>query len=1038
MSNKTINVRTSKDTIEEFDENKIKETLLRETGATEKEALEIANDVKKILKKIDIKYLTSPIIREITNATLLENGFEEIRNKHTRLGSTPYDIETLISNGNKDNANMSQNPETIHKYVADESMKQHALLNLMPKRLADNHLIGNYHQHDLEFFAARGLNCCQHDLRLFIRFGLKVDGTGDHTSIAAPPTHMETVMNHSGEILLAAQQNMSGGQAFSLWNVFVAPFAKGLPYERIKQCVEMFIFNLNMAYAARGGQVPFTSVGLEFTVPDFLKDETAYGPGGKAVGVYGDYEEEVRMIQRAFTEVLLDGDANGKPHLFPNTIYYLREECLKPEFEDDIDMVHYLSAKFGTAYYINMLPKYQGTHANYMGAVSSDTPLIYKKNGKVTIGKAEDFEELCTDIDGNLKTYYRRMDEIEDNYEFLTYNPDGSKAWKPVKTVMKKEPSELYRIKTKNGKVLKITGNHKIPVLRENRLVEVRSEDLKVGDLLYEYVESEFINHYVETDVTLTYELLGIFLADGYIKHEGNNKHKKNSQQVEFHFNKESKIIYLSELLDKLQLKYNNTENKDGTHTITVHVGNGALRDMFVGCYDGHNKIFPSSLFNTTTIEGYSDLFKRNISCVVKGMLFDGSKTEREQVFYSSNENIALSFMYSLSLLGIRYAFSTDKRNDWNMCYRICFDWNNKGYQPTKSIIKSIELIENKEPVYDFEIKDNHNYVAGWGFLHIENCRTRLSDNWTGDWETDTLRCGNLAYVTINLPRLAYRSKSEDEFFDLLDEQLENAKEILLIRRERAMKCLNEYKILPFLTQQFDGEPYYRVENSTLSFGFCGLNEMLLSMTGGGVANPESNKLGHKVIDFINDKTVELKSETPYRWSIIQTPAESTAYRFATMDSKMYPNKVICNGEEGSYYYTNSNHLPVDTDLSLPEKIKIESEYHPKTQGGHIFHAFMGESYSDPDSLRSLTNKICRNSDIGFWAYSSALSYCNKCGTLMKGLQEQCTHCGETHEVEWYDRITGYVQQVGHSNSASSGWNAGKKQELIDRRRFEQ
>jgi len=684
INTRTIKVRTNKDTIEQFDKNKITETLTRETQTTPKLAKKIATDIENILQNIDLNYVTSPMIRELTNAKLMENGLESLRRKHTRMGMTSYDIENLINNGNRDNANMMQNPETIHKYVADESLKQYTLLNILPHNLADAHLNGDLHIHDLDYFASRPLNCLQHDLRLFIKYGLKVDGTGDHTSIARPPTHMETVMNHSGEILLAAQQNMSGGQAFSLWNVFVAPFAHGLPYEQIEQCVEMFIYNLNMAYAARGGQVPFTSVGLEFTVPDFLKNETAYGPGGKACGVYGDYEKEVRLIQRAFTEVLLKGDANGKPHLFPNTIYYLREECLKPEFEEDIDRVHYLSAKFGTAYYINMLPEYMGKHANYMG------------------------------------------------------------------------------------------------------------------------------------------------------------------------------------------------------------------------------------------------------------------------------------------------------------------------------------------------------------------CRTRLSDNWTGDWETDTLRCGNLAYVTLNLPRLAYRAKDETQLFDLLDEQLENAQNILLTRRERAMKCLNEYKLLPFLTQEFEGKPYYQVENSTLSFGFVGLNEMLISLTGKGVADPNSNKLGHKVIDYINDHINTLKSETPYRWSIIQTPAESTAYRFATMDRKMYPDKAIYNGGTEASYYTNSNHLPVDTELSLPEKIKIESEYHPKTQGGHIFHAFMGESYSDPESLRSLTDKICHNSDIGFWAYSSALSYCNKCGTLMKGLQNNCIHCGETKEVEWYDRITGYVQQVGHSQSASGGWNKGKKQELIDRRRFEQ
>lgn len=680
----TLRVRTARDTIEPFDKSKITNTLIQETQTTPKLAEKIANDVYKELRKLELDYLTAPIIREMVNTKLTENGLESLRRKYTRLGMPVYNITNLIENGNKDNANMMHNPETIHKYVADESLKQYTLLNILPHHLADAHMNGTVHIHDLEFFAGRPINCLQHDLRQFIKYGLKVDGTGDHTSVAGSPNHIETLMNHSGEIMLAAQQNMSGGQSMSLWNVFVAPFAAGLPYDKIKQSVEMLIFNLNMAYAARGGQVPFTSVGLEFTVPDFLKNEPAYGPGGKVVGVYGDFEQEVRLLQRAFTEALIKGDSEGKPHLFPNTIYYLRKECLTPEFTEDIDRVHYLSAKFGTAYFVNMLPKYMGTHANYMG------------------------------------------------------------------------------------------------------------------------------------------------------------------------------------------------------------------------------------------------------------------------------------------------------------------------------------------------------------------CRTRLSDNWTGDWEQDCLRTGNLAYVTMNLPRIGYNARDENEIFDYLDDYMNIVEEVLLIRRERALKCLNDYKLLPFLTQKMGEDPYYQVDNSTLSFGFVGLNEMLLAQTGAGLEDPESNKLGMKVIQHINDRANQLKKETGFRWGVIQTPAESTAYRFATMDREKYPDQVICNGDSNASYYTNSSHVPVDTAMSLPEKIKIESEYHPLTQGGHIFHAFMGESYSDPDSLMSLTNKIARKTDIGFWAYSSALSFCVNCKTLMKGLQSTCTHCGETKNVEWYDRITGYVQQVGHSESASGGWNAGKKQELLDRKRWEQ
>jgi len=315
-------------------------------------------------------------------------------------------------------------------------------------------------------------------------------------------------------------------------------------------------------------------------------------------------------------------------------------------------------------------------------------------------------------------------------------------------------------------------------------------------------------------------------------------------------------------------------------------------------------------------------------------------------------------------------------------------------------------------------------------------CRTSLGDNWTGDWEQDCFRTGNLAYVTLNLPRMAYQSRDEEEIFEYLDSYLRLSEEILMLRREQAVSCLDDYNLLPFLSQELNGERYYRVENSTMSFGFVGLNEMLQSFCGSGIEDPDSLKLGLKVIDYMNGRAQELKKDTGLRWTIIQTPAESTAYRFAMLDQEKFGKDAVTQGDVGAYYYTNSSHVPVDTSLNLAEKIRIEEQFHSRTLGGHIFHAFMGESHSDPEALMSLTDKIARKSDIGFWAYSSALSFCVKCKTLMKGLQDSCASCGEKKEVEWYDRITGYVQQVGRSKSASGGWNAGKMQELRDRRRF--
>lgn len=683
LANTTLKVRTSRDKIEAFDLSKIANTLVQETGASQETAFKIASEVWKELKKLNVDSLTAPMIREMVNTKLIEYGLEDLRKSYTRLGIPVYNISSLIENGNNSNANMMHNPETIHKYVADEALKQYALLHMLPSHLADAHMSGDIHIHDLEYFASRPLNCLQHDIRQFIKYGLKVDGTGDHTSVAGSPAHMETLMNHTGEIMLAAQQNMSGGQAMSFWNVFVAPFARGRTYEDIKQCVQMLIYNLNMAYAARGSQVPFTSMQLEFGVPKFLQDVTAYGPKGEVVGTYGDFEEETRLIQRAFTETLYGGDKEGKPHLFPNTIYTLRKETLKGDYDEDLFNVHELSAKFGSPYFVNMLPKYRNNMANYMG------------------------------------------------------------------------------------------------------------------------------------------------------------------------------------------------------------------------------------------------------------------------------------------------------------------------------------------------------------------CRTQLQDNWTGDWEKDCLRTGNLAYVTLNLPRIGYQSKDESQVFEYLDNYMDLAIETLLIRREQGLHCLNDYDILPFLTQKIKDEYYYRIDNSTLSFGFVGLNEMLMALFGQGIDNPDANKFGVKCIQYLYDRASELQKETGLRWSVIQTPAESTAYRFATLDKEQFGDQTILQGDNGANYYTNSSHVPVSADISLVDKIKIEEQYHPITPGGHIFHAFMGESYSDPQSLMSLTNKIARKSDIGFWAYSSALSFCLNCKTLMKGLSNKCPTCGETKDVEWYDRITGYVQQVGHAKSASGGWNPGKRQELVDRRRFQ-
>ena len=1051
-----LKVRTDNG-MEHFDLIKIANSLVSEAKLSQETAFTIATDVWKQLKKLNPQYLTTNILRELINSKLLEEGLESYKKNYTRLGMPVNEIEKLINNGDRSNANMQQNPETIHKYVADASMKQYALNHLLPHELADGHRVGDYHIHDLDYFAARPLNCQQHDLRVFIKHGLRVDGSGDHTSVAKSPTHLETLMNHTGEILLASQQDMSGGQAMSLWNVFASPFARGRTYEEIKQCVQMLIYNLNMAYASRGSQVPFTSMQLEFGVPKFLQDETAYGPKGENVGTYGDYEEEALQLTRAVTEVLHDGDASGKMHLFPNTIYSLRPETFKGDYEEDLRKVHELTVKYGASYFANMFPSYQGDLGNYMGCLDYDEPFYYKDNltdeiHLTKIGKYVEDNLISPKTEGNSRY------DIVNIHSTLSFNTETGKCeWKPITKVIRNPTHNThYKITLSNGKNITCTSEHPFYTKLDKT---TEAKDLNIGDTIIDIVDPQLLNANDFKTENLKGVLIGLYLGDGTIN---------NGSNIQFQIYKEDKAEYLKNIFDKLELEYSenkhyrerdNVEYTKFLIKITTQLTNDIIhmQDKQIPQEYMVEKYLSGILTGLIVSDGYVRITGKTPSLCAD--------------FTTTNPNIARAYKVISDLFGFKCKYTKqviDKPNHNNV-YRL-----NSSNARTAEFLKNVTLRKEQEDVvnsfkrdmqppkvyqntkiidiqivpeeeipafmYDIEVEDNHNFLAGTGYILSHNCRTHLSNTWTGDWDTDCLRTGNLAYCTINLPRIGYKAqKDEDIIFEELDVQMKKIEQILLIRREQGLKALNEYKILPFISQNIPEEesPYYRIENSTLSFGFNGLNEMLLSTLGANIEDSDANKFGQKVISYINDNANRLKDETGLRWSTIQTPAESTAYRFATLDHEKYPDQVITNGTEGSYYYSNSSHVPVDTGVDIIKKIKLEEPYHRITPGGHIFHAFFGESYGDPESYMSLTEKIVKHSDIGFWAYSSAFSYCMKCHTLMKGLNGKCPTCGETDDVEWYDRITGYMQQVGHAKSAKGGWNNGKKQELVDRTRYQ-
>ena len=361
------------------EETKLVETFYGYEGASEQQAQEIALETENRIKNMGLKSLSGPLIREVVNIILLERGMVQYRNVSTRVGTPVFDAHLIdVGRGFEahDNANLQENAETSHKKKADKISKEQYLLQLPPD-LADHHLSGEMHIHDLEYFGTRPF-CQDWDLRYFFYYGLMPDGNGTKASVAGPAKRAEVAILHAVKALGSAQTNFAGGQGYYNFLTFLAPFMEGMPYEEIKQMVQMFVYEMTQMMVARGGQLVFSSIQLSPGVPTLWQDKPCVYKGkvwdGKSAPVrtYGEFEREVRLLFKALMEVMLEGDYWGKPFNFPKPEISIepdfmneREDFNKknpdlPTYQELYLMTFELASKFGTPYYDNQLPAYRG------------------------------------------------------------------------------------------------------------------------------------------------------------------------------------------------------------------------------------------------------------------------------------------------------------------------------------------------------------------------------------------------------------------------------------------------------------------------------------------------------------------------------------------------------------------------------------------------------------------------------------------------------------------------------------------------------
>ena len=955
--------------IEPFRPRLIKEQLLQETDISEEEAEKIKTRVAKKINGLDIDEVSTSTIRAEISAQLTSRGLFEAEEESRKLGMSVKEFEDLSKFGCRDNANIDYSPEMVAKYAYDSIAKEYALLK-MPKECADAHIEGYLHHHDLEYAINRP-NCFNADLRFYAKNGLKIDGKGLMGSVAKPAKTLEVLLNHMLQAWMAGATVFSGGQGYVNFNTLLAPFARGRSYEEIKQAIQGFVFNCNMSLICRGGQVLFSSIGVDLSIPTVLADAPAIGPGGIPNGVYGDYQEEADLIFRAICEVSSEKDGNGAYHRFPNILFNIREGDLD-EYTGNCKLLHEMGANNPTIYYVNCTD----LERTVMGALTSDTPVM---------------------TDNGFR--YPQSLNIGDNV--MTYTENGKKEWKPIKNIiLKTPPSKVFKITLDNNYQFKVTENHKLPT--NNGII--KSEDLKIGMELYDYVDEPF---YPTTD--LFAEFIGVFLADGYIR--DNTRAQRNSKAVEFHVKQRWKKDEIILLCDLIGYEYDIFEKED---SYSIYVKNEELRNYLNQLYDRNGvKHFPEEFWGDKNI----------LANIIKGLMFDGRKGSKYRWDWSCSDlPLVIDVMYALSYIGRTTTLYIDNRTgdtgNWRINYRVSFGLNYKPKNKTK--IKSIEVVDNKEPVYDLEIEDNHNYVCGLGGIHSENCRTALPMNYTGKYEEDCVNTGNFMYSTLNLPLIALESNTIQDFYNKLGDMCEIIYETLHWRREKIKDVIYNKHMSDFLLQKDKdtGKTLYNFDTTTMTIGFCGLYECLHILG-------EDDIEGMRIVGYLNAMRDQFKTRDGLRWSVIASPAESASHRFATIIKEKYPEAQV-QGTKDHYYLTNSSHIPVSEETTIIDHIRNAGEYHPLTLGGNILHIWLGEVWSDPEALWKLNQKIIKEGAI-FWAYSKVFTYCNECGFTINDSIEECPIC-QSKDLITYDRITGYYLPT-------KGFNNGKQQEFKERYR---
>lgn len=328
----------------------------------------------------------------------------------------------------------------------------------------------------------------------------------------------------------------------------------------------------------------------------------------------------------------------------------------------------------------------------------------------------------------------------------------------------------------------------------------------------------------------------------------------------------------------------------------------------------------------------------------------------------------------------------------------------------------------------------SHKLASKWGTPYFINMRpdwqtsnacytgnlTRLESSWKNHWELAVNRTGNLDWVAVNLPQVAIESKGDEKsLFSLLDEYLNIIYETLTIKHKIIHERLRKDHLLPLLMRNIDGEPYYRLENATHSVAFLGLDEAVRKCTGNSIhEGRDALDFAKSVVDHLANFAENSAKISGLRWNAMQMPTSSVAHRLAKLDAEHFgSDDSIAQNAGATPFYSTSNIL-ASASVPFEKRVRLESQIHPMLLGGHMFSIPLSDSRITSKRLLKTTERIC-DSNIGFFAYSRNLTFCSRCLSTYRGVQQKCPSCDLSGtNLRRFDRAIGTYRQLDKLESS--------------------